>query len=136
MKKTIKPASLLFSFLSVLVFFIVGIYFAGLIEAGKQQGLAGGAIVLGWGVLFAGIALVISFILTYKVEHRKIVIGNWILLVMLLIGYGITHYRYKQRQKLKEEKDKQLKEKPTTPTQTAEPTAFFKKIKSKKNFKG
>ncbi len=125
MKKIFKPASLLFSFLCVLVFFIVGVYYAGFIEAGKNQGLAGGAIVLGWGVLFAAIALVLSFFATYKIAHKKIVIGNWILFVLLLIGYGITHYRYNQRQKLKEEKDKPFKEKPTTPTKTAEPTAML-----------
>lgn len=125
MKKIFKPASLLFSFLAVLVLFIVGIYFAGLIDAGRNQGLAGGAIVLGWGVLFAGAALFISFFATYKLAHKKVVLGNWILLLLLLISYGITHYRYNQRQKLKEEIDKPFKEKPTLPTTPAEPTAML-----------
>ncbi|MEZ4858694.1 MAG: hypothetical protein R2781_07775 [Flavobacteriaceae bacterium] len=125
MKKLFRPASLLFNILCLLVFFIMGIYFAGLIDAGKNQGLAGGAIVLGWGVLFAGIAFIISFFITYKVEHRKIVIANWILFALLLTGYGITHYRFVQRDKLQKEENKPYQKKSTTPTKIAEPTAML-----------
>ena len=124
MKKIVKPVSLLFSFLSLLVFFIIGMYLAGLIEAGKNQGLAGGAIVLGWGVLFAGVALVLSFFITYRVEHKTILRANWMLFVLLLIGYGITHYRFAQRDKQQKERNEPYQEKSTTPTPTAEPKAL------------
>jgi hypothetical protein len=123
MKKIFKPASILFNILCLLVFFIVGMYFAALIEAGKNQGLAGGAIVLGWGILFAGIAFITSFFVTHKVEHRKIVIGNWILFVLLLIGYGVTHYRFMQRDKQQKERNEPYQKKSTTPT--TEPTAML-----------
>lgn len=124
MKKLFKPASLLFNFLCLLVFFIVGMYFAGWIEAGKNQGLAGGAIVVGWGVLFAGIAFVASFFLTYHVRHSRIVAGNGVLFVVLLLGYGITHYRFMQRNELQEEKNRPFKESPTTPAKTTETTGM------------
>jgi hypothetical protein len=103
------------------VFFIAGMYFAGLIEAGKNQGLAGGAIVLGWGVLFAGIAFLLSLFISYYLEHKKIIKLNWILVVLLLIGYGVTHYRFVKRDQLQQEKNEQFKPAPTTPTKTAEP---------------
>jgi hypothetical protein len=85
MKKIFKPASLLFNLLCLLVFFIVGMYCAGWVGAGEGQGFAGGAIVLGWGVLFAGIALVASFFFTYHVQHKRIVTCNWILAALLLL---------------------------------------------------
>ena len=60
MKKLFKPASLLLYFLTILSFFLAGFLYAALTGAGKGQGLAGGAIVLGYGVLSAGVAFVIS----------------------------------------------------------------------------
>ncbi|WP_339716195.1 hypothetical protein [uncultured Kriegella sp.] len=126
MKKLLKPASLLFNLLSLLVFFIIGMYFAGWMEAGKNQGLAGGAIVFGWGVLFGGIAFVASFFATYRLPHGKIKTGNWVLFVILLLGYGITHYRFMQRDKLQKERNKPYnKETPTKPAPTSEPTAML-----------
>ncbi|MCT8340993.1 hypothetical protein MG296_13090 [Flavobacteriaceae bacterium TK19130] len=101
MKKLIKPASVAFYILMALVFFIIGLYFAGYIGAGRNQGLAGGAIVLGYGVLFGGLAFIGSFFIAYHVAHKWIVRCNWILLVMLAIGYGITHYRFLQNKKEK-----------------------------------
>lgn len=115
MKKNFKPACLLFNILCLLVFFIIGLYFAGWIEAGKNQGLAGGAIVLGWGVLFAGIAFAASFFLTYRLMHKTIVAANWILLALLLIGYGITHYRFVQRDKILEQKNRDNTAAPNNP---------------------
>lgn len=126
MKKLLKPASLLFNLLSLLVFFIVGMYVAGWMEAGENQGLAGGAIVLGWGVLFGVIAFIASFFATYHLAHKKIIVGNWVLFVILLLGYGITHYRFMQRDKLQQERNKPYNKKaPTEPTPTSEPTAML-----------
>ncbi|MEX2512538.1 MAG: hypothetical protein WD398_06510 [Cyclobacteriaceae bacterium] len=116
MKKLLKPASLLFNLLCLAVFFLIGMYFAGWMEAGKNQGLAGGAIVFGWGVIFAMTAFVASFFLTYHLIHKRIVIGNWALFACLLLGYGITHYRFVQREKLQEEKNRPYMEKPNSPT--------------------
>jgi hypothetical protein len=121
MKKIFKPASLLFNLLCLLVFFIVGMYCAGWVGAGEGQGLAGGAIVLGWGVLFAGIALVASFFFTYHVQHKRIVTCNWILAALLLLGYGYTYFRFRQRDRLQEERNKPYQEAPeATPVSLAE----------------
>ncbi|WGF92366.1 hypothetical protein [Aequorivita marisscotiae] len=120
MKNFFKPAKIAFYILMLITFFIAGLYFAGLIGAGKGQGLAGGAIVLGYGVLFGGIAFIASFFIAYFVSHKFIVNANIVLLVIIIISYGITHYRYKQRQKEKD-KTEQFQSIPTTPTKQTEP---------------
>lgn len=124
MKKLIKPASLLFYLLSFLVFFVVGMYVAGAVGAGKNQGLAGGAIVLGWGILFAGIAFLLSIVAAYKIPHKTIVTANWVLFVLLALGYGITHYRYATRKKKDKDPETELPKKVTTPA-VDEPTAML-----------
>lgn len=129
MKNLLNPASIAFYFLMLIAFFFLGIYFAGFIEAGKNQGLAGGAIVLGYGVLFGGIAFIASFFIAYNLTTRKIVRLNWILLLLILIAYGITHYRYLERQKEDENEKVEMPRRKTTETPpVAEPTAMlFKK---------
>ncbi len=111
MKKIVKPASLLFSVLSLLMFFIIGMYFAGLIEAGKNQGLAGGAIVLGWGVIFAGIAFVLSFLVTSKLCTSKHCTGKLDSVCFTASWLWDTHYRFVQRDKLQKERKPTLSKK-------------------------
>lgn len=128
MKKILKPASLLFNFLSLLFFFMVGLYYAGFIEAGKNQGLAGGAIVLGWGVLFGGIAFIASFFGTRYLPHKIIVWGNTIFGVLILITYGIKFFEYQQKKSetyKNQEPHEQIEKKPTAPAMDAEPTAML-----------
>ncbi|NHE56917.1 MFS transporter [Cyclobacterium plantarum] len=135
MKKLFKPASLLFSLLSLVVFFLIGMLYAGWIDAGKGQGLAGGAIVLGWGVIFALIAFVVSFFLTYRIVHKKIIVLNWVLFALLLAGYGIIHYNYVQREKSKEKNDIPPMEKPNAPSKTTDPASMltsFNTVKEEK----
>lgn len=143
MKKILKPASLLFNLLMVIVFLFVGIYIAGLVGAGEGQMLAGGAIVLMWGLMFAGVAFIASFFITAKTPHKTVVRLNWLLLVVLLVLYGITHYRYVQRQKEKEkekEDDPIEKSEPATPTEVApnaigEPMALLSpSLRNRKTF--
>ena len=118
----LRPACLLFNILCLTVFFILGMYYAGWIDAGKNQGLAGGAIVLGWGVLFAGIALLLSFFITYKVSNTTIVKGNWVLLALLVIASSHTYFRFQKRDKLQQQMP-HAKEKPSmTPTDTKPPS--------------
>ncbi len=136
MKKGFKPASIAFYFLMLIVFFIIGIYIAGFVGAGKNQMLAGGAIVVGWGVLFAAIAFFASFFIVYYTQHRNIVRLNWILLVLLVILYGITQYRYIERQKEKknEEVRKEQPQKKTTESVPVEPSSMnYEKIALKKS---
>jgi hypothetical protein len=118
MKKILKPANLAFYFLTLLVFFVAGVYFAGLTGAGKNQGLAGGAIVLGWGVLFGGIAFFASFFIVHYAPQKVIVRLNYVLLLLVVMAYGITHYRFIQKQKRKTQQEDKLEQpvrKPTAP---------------------
>ncbi len=128
------PARLAFYLLMLLVFFLMGLYVAGMLEAGKDQMLAGGAIVLGWGVMFGGIALLTSFFIPYMVTHRVIIKLNWILMILLLIFYGITHYRYLERQKEKEKQETEQPQRPTTEALDAQPVSLsIKPDKSNRN---
>lgn len=115
MKKIFKPASLLFNILSLLSFFILGLLFAGWINAGKGQMLAGGAIVLGYGVLFGGIGLILSFFVTYNVKHQIIVIGNIVFAVFILATFGYFRYKFKQNQN-EQDIQRQEIEQPKKPT--------------------
>jgi len=131
MKRFLKPARIAFYFLMLVSFFIAGLYFAGIIDVGKGQGLAGGAIVLGYGVMFGFLALIASFFIAHFTPHRVIVYANIVLLAVILVSYGITHYRYVQREKVKEQNE-QFKPVPTTPTPQTEPIGLitFHKIET------
>ena len=94
MKKLIKPSSLLLYLLALVVFLMVGMVFAGITGVAKGQGLAGGAIVLGYGVMFGFIALVISFFIAYHASHRVIKNINRVLAIALIIAAGIFTYRF------------------------------------------
>lgn len=125
MKKLLKPACIGFYILMLLSFFVLGLFFAGAIEAGKHQGLAGGAIVLGYGVLFGGIAFVASFFIAYYLNVKIIKIINWVLLVLLLTTWSIKFYEFRQRDKLREEKNKEIEQRSKTPTKVA-PSAMLR----------
>lgn len=63
----------------VIVFFFRGVYYEGITGAAEGQGLAGGAIVLGYGVITAFVALLISFIIAYHAPHEIVVKINQVL---------------------------------------------------------
>ena len=88
MKKFIKTASLLFCFLSFIIFFLIGALFAGITNAAEGQGLAGGAIVLGYGVIFAFVAFLFSLIAVYILSLKSIIKINWYLFLIILIFIG------------------------------------------------
>ena len=114
-----------------LVFFFIGVYAAGFVGAGKNQMLAGGAIILGWGVMFAGIAFLGSFFIAYYVQRKSIVRLNWILLIMLVVLYGVTHYRYIERQKEKDKNEiKQPIKKTTKPIMNFEAASMLFNVSS------
>ena len=99
MKKVFQPAALLFYFLVLMTFLLLGMTFAGFTDAAKGQGLAGGTIILGYGVLFAVIALPIAVFMAYRTANKSLVIANKILAVVLIIAFSITTYRYQVRNK-------------------------------------
>lgn len=118
MKKLLKPASIAFYFLFAIVFFFFGMYLAKITGAAKGQGLAGGAIVFGWGVMFGGIAFLASFFIVRYVLHKWVVRLNWLLLIIVAITYGMFHYNYIERQKEKEKLEEKFDPPPTVPTPT------------------
>lgn len=123
MKKLFKPASLLFYFFMILVFFIAGMYYAGITGAAEGQGLAGGAIVLGYGVITAFIALLVSFVVAYYTPREVIVRINQVLGVIFLIFVAITAYRLitKERSQPASEQISQIPTKPTAPAEAVSP---------------
>jgi len=95
MKKIFRPAALLFYLLSLLVFFIIGIIVAGLSGAAENQGLAGGAIVVFYGIVSALLAFVVSLFLAYRAKFQFVVLSNKILFILLLclvIFFTINFY--------------------------------------------
>ncbi|MCO6492938.1 MAG: hypothetical protein J5I98_31255 [Phaeodactylibacter sp.] len=91
MKKLIKPASLLLCLLALLVFFVAataGASYAGMAEG---QGLAGSAIVLGYGVAAGLGAVVAALFFAFYASHRAVVVANWglagvLLVVVIILG--------------------------------------------------
>ncbi|MDP2692092.1 MAG: hypothetical protein Q8O88_00450 [bacterium] len=120
MKKLLKPANIGFYILMLLACFALGLYFAEAIDAGKNQGLAGGAIVLGYGVLFGGIGFIASFFIAYFVDTKVIIKINYFLLLFLIIAWGYKYYQFKQRDKLQKEESEKFKPPPTIPTEQTE----------------
>jgi hypothetical protein len=100
--KLLKPMNLLLYFLSVLNFFFIGILYAVLTDAAKGQGLAGGAIVLGYGVMGSVIGLMIAVILAYYFEEKHIIIFNKILSIIFALFIFITAFRFFTREEKEE----------------------------------
>ncbi len=107
MKKLFKPACLLFNILTLILFFFLGLLYAGWMEAGKNQGLAGGAIVLGYGVIFAMVALIISFFVTYRSKHIHIVRANVVLGILILASFLLIKNNADARKKKRNEIESQ-----------------------------
>ena len=95
--KMLKPYSWALYFLTVFALFFAGLNYAGTIEAGKDQGLAGGAIVLGYGVAGAGIGLFIALIAANRFSRRTIIISNIILLIFIAVLYIYFHFKFLSR---------------------------------------
>ena len=114
MKKLFKPACLLLYLLTILTFFVFGLLYAGWIEAGKNQGLAGGAIVLGYGVLFAAVAFVLSIIVAYKVQLAGIKKLNIVFTILLVSGILLVWHTSQERKKERSQESESLEQKKTT----------------------
>ena len=103
MSKFIKPSSILLYILSFVVFVIIGAGYAAFTGAADGQGLAGGAIVLGYGIISGLIAIFAAIILVYSVSHKAIVNGNRIFFLILLILIAFLIIRQKMRKNNGEE---------------------------------
>lgn len=105
----------------LLVCFIAGLVVAGILGVGKNQGLAGGAIVVGYGILFGGLGFIASFFIAFAVPIKTIIKINWVLLIILITTVGIIYYKFSIHDKLQKEENNSS---PTTPTPKSEPIAM------------
>jgi len=124
----LKPYSLLLYLLSFIVFFFVGASIVGITGAAKNQGLAGGAIVFGYAVIAAFIALIIAIVIASKVSRKLIINLNKILaiLIVVLVSYFTITYQARQKEKEKEKIDiDHPKRKTTEPISNDGPTAML-----------
>ena len=137
MKKLIRPYSFLFYFLVVIVFFFLGVIYAGIIDAAKNQGLAGGAIVLGYGVISAFFAFLVSLFAVYKLPSKVIIKYNKIL-VLIVVGL-LAYFTWKYYTNIKPKREQQQLKVPRKPIETSladvplqkKPTALLYKTPSK-----
>ena len=117
MKSLIKPYSLLLYFLVIIVFFFLGVTYAGITDAGKNQGLAGGAIVLGYGVISSFFALLMAFFIAFKSSKKTIVVLNKVFGLMI-VGF-IVFFTWRYYTIIKPKRELQQQELPAQPKQTS-----------------
>ncbi len=98
-----KPTSLLLYLLAIIVFFFLGAFFAGITDAGEGQGLAGGAIVVWYGLNFAFFAFLLSLIIAYRASQKFIVRLNKILSIVFLFVLVIFAYMFVSKKNSKAE---------------------------------
>ncbi len=116
--RMLKPYSFLLYLLAFITFFFVGLSYAGIVEAGKNQGLAGGAIVVGYGVISAVIGLIIALFVSYKAS-RKFIFSLNVILALCIVGfYAYFHIRFLETQKDKEQENQEIQQ-PKQPTAPA-----------------
>jgi len=99
MKKALKPYSFLFYFLAIVVFFILGGLLSNYLGVAKNQGLAGGAIVLGYALMTALGGLVVAIILASRVQAKIIIWSNVILFTLLAILMLLGYLKFLEKQK-------------------------------------
>ncbi|MEM9545454.1 MAG: hypothetical protein AAGA77_05750 [Bacteroidota bacterium] len=99
--------NILFFLLLFVVGFFLGLLVAGLVDAGKGQMLAGGAIVFGYGVVGAGAGLILAIMATlfFKLRPAWIVFSNKILAIVLICLWLFFYVRYERKQAEKTRKE-------------------------------
>lgn len=122
MKNMIKPYSFLLYLLSFLLFIVAGTAISGWVGAADGQGLAGGAIVLFYGII-TGLAALVAALFIARYAPRKVIIWlNVIFAVALGLLFVFFSMRYKEKHKSDPPPHEPREMKPTAPV--AEPTGF------------
>lgn len=99
--KMLKAYSFLFYLICLLFGFFLGVSYAVITEAGKDQMLAAGAIVIGYGVISAIIAFILSLFASNKLSPKTIIRLN-ILLSIFILGFTLFYkLKFDKRQKEK-----------------------------------
>jgi len=114
-----KPYSFLMYFLAIIAFFFLGLIYAGIIEAGKGQMLAGGAIVFGYGVIGAVIGLCASLFTAFKAQRHIIIKINIVLTLIIIASFAYFTIKYQKRQQGKLDNNSPKQEQITTQESTA-----------------
>lgn len=117
--QTLKPYSFLMYFLAIIAFFFLGVVYAGIIDAGKGQMLAGGAIVFGYGVIGAFIGLFASLLTAFKAQRHIIIKINGLLALIIVTSFIYFTLKYQKRQRVKLDSAPSNREQPTIPKKTA-----------------
>ncbi len=104
---------------TVFLAFIVGLWIGGR-SVSSADGLAGGAIVLGYGVIAMGIALVTSIVLARYMAQRSVVRALVIIgpIALLTLGFGVFRFLEQKKesdQQWQEEQERMERLKPTAP---------------------
>lgn len=95
----IKSYSLLFYLLTLIMSFFIGMSLAALFGAAKNQGLAGGAIIFGYGVVAAIIGIIISLVIASK-ANKKVIIRLNLFFTLIITAFIVYIYFNKYRQNL------------------------------------
>jgi len=111
---------LVFCILVFLFSSIAGIIISGLLGTGDGQGLAAGAIVIGYGFIIGLACTVLAILILSRLKPALIVKLNIIFAIILLLAVSILTYRFINREKKEEPKD--LIRKPTQPAM--DPVSF------------
>lgn len=69
----------------------MGLTLARIVDAGKNQGLAGGAIILGYGIISAVIGLIAALFVSNR-ANRKIIFRINIVLVAYIVAFCAYFY--------------------------------------------
>ncbi|WP_040247769.1 hypothetical protein [Psychroserpens mesophilus] len=119
--KLLKLYSFLLYILAIITFFFIGISIADIVGAGKNQGLAGGAIVLGYAVVGSVIGLILSLLIANK-TNRKVIFRLNLILALSILGF-IAYYqiRYQNRQEAKMKKQQKTELPKQQSTQISKP---------------
>jgi len=107
MKDVFKLSNVLFYLLSAIVFFFLGMMFAGIAGAGKGQGLASGGIVFGYGVIAGFLAFIISIFAAQFLKRTQVILLNKILVVIFILSVGFLMIRSQNRHAFLDESAKQ-----------------------------
>lgn len=98
MKRFFSVRNILFYLLTLVLFFLLGTITSGLAGAGKNQGLASGAIVLGYGVIAGFIAFILAIISVQVIKEKLVKSLNIIFACIIAIIIIILIYRFQTRE--------------------------------------
>ena len=118
MKKYFKPSSLLFYLFVIILFFIIGTAVASWSGVADNQGLAAAAIVLGYGLITALIAMIPALIVIRLVKPEVIRKVNITFGIIVLLTIGILAVRFYSMQGKRADQQNTMQE-AKKPTHTA-----------------